>query len=993
MLSRRPSSTVRSPSGSRRDRSEYLNALTEEVANVVDRNIVKGHLDPQDEYEPQLWNLAPDDPPTVDLRIPMKAPPPPRTSPPARGSSTRVSHAGSRRGSRVERNGSGAKTTKAVLIGVQYTGQRHENPTAIADTNRLSEAVAGMGFTAQWVLTDTDPHALPTRANVINALKWLVKGAVPGDSLFLSFSGLSGVVQDARGKDEQTAICPVDHAKEGVIGEGELSELLLTTLPEGVRLTVVSDSGYGGSFLEVPFKVWAVDSGFGCREPSDAYIRENSTGGEVLVLCGCKEGRGGPQGRIIPAFIEAVQTETRPSYKTLLQRIRAVLHRMRIPLVPQFSCSRLFDFDQTFSLIAPRHPTLPPSFSTANTPTSRQAPPSAAATPAPPSSTHDFPQSALHQAAMAGWTPGVGPPVPPPSFTELQKRHDKEWGVKDEENGVEVKVSAPQGCLIELQCHPYGERKSESPSRSPRPRVESGNTSSMAQQPSADMASHENGHDRKASLSPHTAPDSPGARASVVEGWETATRGRSAELPLDTAKEDAPEPRTSARRGRAKVKGAKKRRASSAGGQRRQKTTPERSGYSSAPERIYKYRRSKHVEKRLNDLENRAEQLRLTREREREIELERVRQYQAFQEHTRAERELEAKIEAEEELERKKAQHEMRLARHVERVHQYSKMKLSKPERLDNRVGLYPISSPRSPAHRKYPHIPLSPRLSPPPPPDPCPNSPSHRSVLKKRLEQQRVLQTMQSRTDQLLGAHMMQRRAMESQLDRLQEGNSTMTTLTSDDRSLTPHEVTATGVQTIPDPLLSVARKIAIQAAADRPFLRVSSPPFHFPPTATYPYRGEETSPSRTDQGCQTLPQPDPIMSLIRLYWRKLKQNVAFRKVQRLGGASQSRSRPSLASPSPEATRPPSPVAEPEEGEVAEAEETQPDGDQEGSWEWDEAEQKYVWVVRGEEGDGKGEGEEGSWEWNEETQEYEWKAAAKNEEEEGEWVWSEEKQ
>lgn len=71
-------------------------------------------------------------------------------------------------------------------------------------------------------LTDdqTNPVAIPTRANITRALKWLVQDAKPNDQLFLHFSGHGGQTEDMDGDEEDgldEVIYPVDFKSNGHI--------------------------------------------------------------------------------------------------------------------------------------------------------------------------------------------------------------------------------------------------------------------------------------------------------------------------------------------------------------------------------------------------------------------------------------------------------------------------------------------------------------------------------------------------------------------------------------------------------------------------------------------------------------------------------------------------------------------------------------------------------------------------------------------------------
>jgi hypothetical protein len=61
---------------------------------------------------------------------------------------------------------------------------------------------------------------MPTHANIISAMKWLVAGAKKGDSFFLHYSGHGGSTKDLSGdevdgKDE--TILPCDFEKNGYV--------------------------------------------------------------------------------------------------------------------------------------------------------------------------------------------------------------------------------------------------------------------------------------------------------------------------------------------------------------------------------------------------------------------------------------------------------------------------------------------------------------------------------------------------------------------------------------------------------------------------------------------------------------------------------------------------------------------------------------------------------------------------------------------------------
>jgi len=70
----------------------------------------------------------------------------------------------------------------------------------------------------------------PTRTNIIAGLQWLIRGAQPGDSLFLLFSGFGAQHPKSPGSDEQEAfLVPSDFAVD-------VPPELLTVIPEETAL-------------------------------------------------------------------------------------------------------------------------------------------------------------------------------------------------------------------------------------------------------------------------------------------------------------------------------------------------------------------------------------------------------------------------------------------------------------------------------------------------------------------------------------------------------------------------------------------------------------------------------------------------------------------------------------------------------------------------------------------------------------------------------------
>ncbi|PCH42528.1 peptidase C14 [Wolfiporia cocos MD-104 SS10] len=150
---------------------------------------------------------------------------------------------------------------KALCIGINYIGQENELKGCINDAHNMRNFLVreyGYQYDDIVMLTDdqANPRSTPTRANLIDAVRWLVRDAQPNDSLFLHYSGHGGLTKDLDGDEESgydEVIYPVDYQINGQIVDDELHNICVKPLPPGCRLTAVFDSCHSGSVLDLPY--------------------------------------------------------------------------------------------------------------------------------------------------------------------------------------------------------------------------------------------------------------------------------------------------------------------------------------------------------------------------------------------------------------------------------------------------------------------------------------------------------------------------------------------------------------------------------------------------------------------------------------------------------------------------------------------------------------------------------------------------------------------
>ncbi|KAK9826757.1 hypothetical protein WJX81_006172 [Elliptochloris bilobata] len=264
---------------------------------------------------------------------------------------------------------------RAVLVGVNYAGAGEGGAAlrgCVRDAHCLHALLtARFGFQPEDVvlLHDLQPHSelLPTKANILAALDWLVAVAAAGDSLVFGFCG-HGVPGFAEGGAH--ALLPCDFCEEGGIAETDMSERLVQRLPAGARLHCVVDACRGDISLGLPARTltrpdswadWQVDVRTG-----EAPACRGGGGGEAVLLSGTLANPEDPDadpephafsgfestGAMTFALIQAAELGQAGTYQTLLRAMRYSLKNgpQHFPAAPRLAASRCFDLNRPFCL-------------------------------------------------------------------------------------------------------------------------------------------------------------------------------------------------------------------------------------------------------------------------------------------------------------------------------------------------------------------------------------------------------------------------------------------------------------------------------------------------------------------------------------------------------------------------------------------------------------------------------------------------------------------
>ncbi|PWA03519.1 hypothetical protein BB558_000106 [Smittium angustum] len=286
--------------------------------------------------------------------------------------------------------------------GINYVGSKFRLRGCINDVHRMKKFIMehfGFKEADMVILTDDqkNPNRLPTRENILKAMKWLVSDAKMNDSFFFHYSGHGSRVEDKSGDEldgEDETICPLDFEKNGQIIDDDMNMIMVRPLPPGARLTAIFDCCHSGSALDLPFTYGANGklkkesglkiSGSSLKDAGTAYLKgdvesalsgltfslkalmtgdqklaeakeKKSSLGDVVMFSGCKDTQTSADakedlsftGAMSFALTSSLYAKPRQTYVELLNDIRQRLSG-KYTQVPQLSTGRLMDMNTTF---------------------------------------------------------------------------------------------------------------------------------------------------------------------------------------------------------------------------------------------------------------------------------------------------------------------------------------------------------------------------------------------------------------------------------------------------------------------------------------------------------------------------------------------------------------------------------------------------------------------------------------------------------------------
>lgn len=154
-------------------------------------------------------------------------------------------------------------TKRALLIGINYTGQRGELfgcHNDIRNIKRYLKEIQGYDETNMLVLMDDGQSKEPNRRNIESAFQEITKIANSGDVVWIHYAGHGDRVKDQdRSGDERSGVdstlVPLDFRRAGEIRDDDIYRLLVKPMRANIQVSVITDCCHSGTLFDLPYKL------------------------------------------------------------------------------------------------------------------------------------------------------------------------------------------------------------------------------------------------------------------------------------------------------------------------------------------------------------------------------------------------------------------------------------------------------------------------------------------------------------------------------------------------------------------------------------------------------------------------------------------------------------------------------------------------------------------------------------------------------------------
>jgi hypothetical protein len=261
-----------------------------------------------------------------------------------------------------------SKSRRALLIGINYFGTSSQLNGCINDVINVKNFLKsefGLLDSDIRIMTDdanTPDNLKPTKANIVEGLKWLTTGIQQNAKLFLHYSGHGIQTHDFGGKKDENdgcdeAICPSDYDTNGFILDDDLRVNVINTLPARAQLFSIFDCCHSGTILDLKYNyLYKNTSNKDIYELDIEKLSTNSKA-SVTMLSGCLDPQtsadafinGNYQGAMTYAFLMAYNTlkvqKQSITSQNLLKSLTSYIKSGGYTQIPKLSTGTLIAID------------------------------------------------------------------------------------------------------------------------------------------------------------------------------------------------------------------------------------------------------------------------------------------------------------------------------------------------------------------------------------------------------------------------------------------------------------------------------------------------------------------------------------------------------------------------------------------------------------------------------------------------------------------------
>ena len=266
---------------------------------------------------------------------------------------------------------------KALLIGINYIGTKHELGGCINDIKNIEKFIIdNCDYRIENIKKLTDETEIkPNRKNIEESISSLIKDVKSGDTLLFYYSGHGTQINssnddiDSDSDNLDDVLVPLDYTQNGFIRDTWLYDNLANILPKGVTLWSFADCCHSGTILNLEYNlIYQRQKNNGKTEYDekdwvDQYIlylikdtkKKIETEADVYMFSGCLDSQTsadtGERGAFTGCFLETINK----NYKNrkiidILKEIECRLNINGFEQVTQLSIGNLDDIHKNLDL-------------------------------------------------------------------------------------------------------------------------------------------------------------------------------------------------------------------------------------------------------------------------------------------------------------------------------------------------------------------------------------------------------------------------------------------------------------------------------------------------------------------------------------------------------------------------------------------------------------------------------------------------------------------